>query len=129
MKLDPTKMKDYEVAYEAEKWMKTVYQLGDEMGLTKEELLPYGHYVAKVDYKKVLERLKDRPNGKYINVTAITPTPLGEGKTTTLIGLVQGLGKRGQNVIGCIRQPSGGPTFNIKGSAAGGGLSQVIPLD
>jgi formate--tetrahydrofolate ligase len=129
MKLDPTKMKDYEIAYEAEKWMKTVYQLGEEMGLTKEELLPYGHYVAKVDYKKVLERLKDRPNGKYINVTAITPTPLGEGKTTTLIGLVQGLGKRGQKVIGCIRQPSGGPTFNIKGSAAGGGLSQVIPLD
>jgi formate--tetrahydrofolate ligase len=129
MKLDPTKMKDYEIAYEAEKWMKTIYQLGEEMGLTKEELLPYGHYVAKIDYKKVLERLKDRPNGKYINVTAITPTPLGEGKTTTLIGLVQGLGKRGQNVIGCIRQPSGGPTFNIKGSAAGGGLSQVIPLD
>ena len=129
MKLDPTKMKDYEIAYEAEKWMKTVYQLGEEMGLTKEELLPYGHYVAKIDYKKVLERLKDRPNGKYINVTAITPTPLGEGKTTTLIGLVQGLGKRGQKVIGCIRQPSGGPTFNIKGSAAGGGLSQVIPLD
>ncbi|MFZ8831172.1 MAG: formate--tetrahydrofolate ligase [Thermodesulfobacteriaceae bacterium] len=129
MKLDPTKMKDYEIAYEAEKWMKTIYQLGEEMGLTKEELLPYGHYVAKIDYKKVLERLKDRPNGKYINVTAITPTPLGEGKTTTLIGLVQGLGKRGQKVIGCIRQPSGGPTFNIKGSAAGGGLSQVIPLD
>ncbi|MGC9109063.1 MAG: formate--tetrahydrofolate ligase [Caldimicrobium sp.] len=129
MQLDPTKMKDWEIAYEAEKHMKTVYQLGEEMGLTKEELLPYGHYVAKIDYKRVLERLKDRPNGKYINVTAITPTPLGEGKTTTLIGLVQGLGKRGQNVIGCIRQPSGGPTFNIKGSAAGGGLSQVIPLD
>ncbi|MFN3406942.1 MAG: formate--tetrahydrofolate ligase, partial [Caldimicrobium sp.] len=129
MKLDPTVMKDYEIAYAAEKNMKTVYTLGEEMGLTKEELLPYGHYVAKIDYKLVLERLKDKPNGKYINVTAITPTPLGEGKTTTLIGLVQGLGKRGQNVIGCIRQPSGGPTFNIKGSAAGGGLSQVIPLD
>jgi len=129
MKLDPTKMKDWEIAYEAEKNMKTVYQLGEELGLTKEELLPYGHYVAKVDYKKVLERLKDRPNGKYIDVTAITPTPLGEGKTTTLVGLVEGLGKRGKNVIGTIRQPSGGPTFNIKGSAAGGGLAQVIPLD
>ena len=129
MELDPTKMKDWEIAYEAEKNMKTVYQLGEELGLTKEELLPYGHYVAKVDYKKVLERLKDRPNGKYIDVTAITPTPLGEGKTTTLIGLVEGLGKRGKSVIGTIRQPSGGPTFNIKGSAAGGGLAQVIPLD
>lgn len=129
MELDPTKMKDWEIAYEAEKNMKTVYQLGEELGLTKEELLPYGHYVAKVDYKKVLERLKDRPNGKYIDVTAITPTPLGEGKTTTLVGLVEGLGKRGKSVIGTIRQPSGGPTFNIKGSAAGGGLAQVIPLD
>ena len=129
MELDPTKMKDWEIAYEAEKNMKTVYQLGEELGLTKEELLPYGHYVAKVDYKKVLERLKDRPHGKYIDVTAITPTPLGEGKTTTLIGLVEGLGKRGKSVIGTIRQPSGGPTFNIKGSAAGGGLAQVIPLD
>ncbi len=129
MKLDPTKMKDWEIAYEAEKNMKTVYQLAEELGLTKEELLPYGHYVAKIDYKKVLERLKDRPNGKYIDVTAITPTPLGEGKSTTSIGLIQGLGKRGKRVIGALRQPSGGPTFNIKGSAAGGGLSQIIPLD
>ena len=129
MKLDPTKMKDWEIAAEAEKNMKTVYQLADELGLEKEELLPYGHYVAKIDYKKVLERLKDRPNGKYIDVTAITPTPLGEGKSTTAIGLIEGLGKRGQKVIGALRQPSGGPTMNIKGSAAGGGLAQIIPLD
>jgi formate--tetrahydrofolate ligase len=98
------------------------------MGLTKEELLPYGHYIAKVDFKKVLKRLTGRPDGKYIDVTAITPTPLGEGKSTSTIGLTQGLGKRGKNVIAAIRQPSGGPTMNIKGSAAGGGLSQVIPL-
>lgn len=129
MKLDPTKMRDWEIAYEAEKNMKTIYQLGEELGLTKEELLPYGHYIGKIDYKKVMERLNSRSNGKYINVTAITPTPLGEGKTTTLIGLVQGLGKRGKKVIGTIRQPSSGPIFNIKGSAAGGGLSQVIPLN
>ena len=129
MKLDPTKMKDWEIAAEAEKHMKTVYQLAEELGLEKEELLPYGHYVAKIDYKKVLERLKDRPNGKYIDVTAITPTPLGEGKSTTAIGLIEGLGKRGQKVIGALRQPSGGPTMNIKGSAAGGGLAQIIPLD
>lgn len=128
MALDPTKHADWEIAEEAESRMKTVYQLGEELGLEKEELLPYGHYVAKIDYKKVLERLKDKPDGKYIDVTAITPTPLGEGKSTSLVGLVQGLGKRGKNVIGAIRQPSGGPTMNVKGSAAGGGLSQCIPL-
>lgn len=128
MRFDPLKMKDWEIAYEAEKNMKTVYQLGEELGLT-EELLPYGHYIAKIDYQRVFERLKDKFNGKYIDITAITPTPLGEGKTTTLIGLVQGLGKRGKKVIGTMRQPSSGPIFNIKGGSAGGGLSQVIPLD
>lgn len=128
MPLDPTKHADWEIAEAAEKHMKTVYQLGDELGLEKHELLPHGHYVAKVDFKTVLERLKDRPDGKYVDVTAITPTPLGEGKSTTTIGLTQGLGKRGKNVVAAIRQPSGGPTMNIKGSAAGGGLSQCIPL-
>jgi len=126
--LDATKMADWEIAEAAGEWMKTVYELGDELGLEKEELLPYGHYVAKVDFPKILERLKDRPDGKYIEVTAITPTPLGEGKSTTSMGLVEGLGKIGKNVIGAIRQPSSGPTFNIKGSAAGGGLAQCIPL-
>ncbi len=125
-KLDPTKMKDWEIAEAAD--MKTVYQLSEEMQLEKMELLPYGHYVAKIDYMSILNRLKDRPDGKYIEVTAITPTPLGEGKTTTSMGLVEGLGKIGKKVIGAIRQPSGGPTFNIKGSAAGGGLAQCIPL-
>ncbi len=128
MALDPTKHADWEIAEEAESRMKTVYQLAEELGLQKEELLPHGHYVAKVDFSKVLRRLSDRPDGKYIDVTAITPTPLGEGKSTTTMGLVQGLGKRGKNVSAAIRQPSGGPTMNIKGSAAGGGLSQCIPL-
>ncbi len=128
MALDPTKYADWEIAEAAEATMKTVYQLGEELGLEKEELLPHGHYVAKVDYKRVLERLKDRPDGKYINVTAITPTPLGEGKSTTTMGLAQGMGRRGKNVFATIRQPSGGPTMNVKGSAAGGGLSQCIPL-
>ncbi|NLY39717.1 MAG: formate--tetrahydrofolate ligase [Firmicutes bacterium] len=128
MPLDPTKHADWEIAAAAEEKMKTVYQLAEEMGLEKEELLPHGHYVAKVDYKKVLERLKDKPDGKYIDVTAITPTPLGEGKSTSTMGLAQGLGKRGKRVIATIRQPSGGPTMNVKGSAAGGGLSQCIPL-
>jgi len=128
MALDPTEMQDWEIAEAAEANMKTVHELGETMGLEKEELLPHGHYVAKVDFAKVLERLKDKPDGKYIDVTAITPTPLGEGKSTSLMGLLQGMGKRGLNVCAAIRQPSGGPTMNIKGSAAGGGLSQCIPL-
>jgi len=128
MALDPTKHADWEIAEEAETRMKTVYQLGEELGIDKEELLPHGHYVAKLDFNKILKRLSGRQDGKYIDVTAITPTPLGEGKSTTTMGLTQGLGKRGKKVIAAIRQPSGGPTMNIKGSAAGGGLSQCIPL-
>jgi formyltetrahydrofolate synthetase len=128
MALDPTKMADWQIAEEAEKTMKTVYQLRDELGLTEEELLPHGHYVAKVDFRQVLKRLANKPDGKYIDVTAITPTPLGEGKSTSSMGLVEGLGKRGKSVVAAIRQPSGGPTMNIKGSAAGGGLAQCIPL-
>ncbi|NCO67906.1 MAG: formate--tetrahydrofolate ligase [Nitrospirae bacterium CG_4_10_14_0_8_um_filter_41_23] len=128
MPIDPTKHADWEIAEAAEKTMKTSQQLADELGIENDELLPYGHYIAKVDYAQVLERLKDRPDGKFIEVTAITPTPLGEGKSTTTMGLLQGMGKRGKKVTACIRQPSGGPTMNIKGSAAGGGLSQCIPL-
>ncbi len=127
-KLDPTKLADWQVAEEAEKEMKTVYQLAEGLGIKNEELIPYGHYFGKVDFEAVLERLKNRPDGKYIDVTAITPTPLGEGKSTSTMGLVQGFGKRGKLVTGAIRQPSGGPTMNVKGSAAGGGLSQCIPL-
>ena len=128
MVLDPTKHKDWEIAEEAESRMKTVYELGEQLGLEKEELLPHGHYLAKLDYRKILDRLQDKPDGKYVDVTAISPTPLGEGKSTCAMGLVQGLGKRGKSVVGAIRQPSGGPTMNIKGSAAGGGLAQCIPL-
>jgi len=128
MKLDPTKMEDWQIAEAAEEQMKPVRRLADEMGLKEDELIPMGLQLGKVDYKKVLERLKDVPNAKYIDVTAITPTPLGEGKTTTAIGLIEGLGKLKKRVVGAIRQPSGGPTFNIKGSAAGGGLAQCIPL-
>ncbi len=120
--------KDYEIAEAAEKYMKPIRQIADSLGITDEELLPYGHYVAKVDFMKVLKRLGKKPDGKYIDVTAITPTPLGEGKSTSTMGLTQGLGKRGKNVVAAIRQPSGGPTMNIKGSAAGGGLAQCIPL-
>ena len=128
MKLDPTKMEDWEVAEAAEENLIPIDKLAADLGLMEDELLPMGRQLAKVDYLKVLERLKDKPAGKYIDVTAITPTPLGEGKTTTAIGLIQGLGKLNKSVVGAIRQPSGGPTFNIKGSAAGGGLAQCIPL-
>ena len=128
MKLDPTKMQDWEVAEAAEANMKGLGQLAEDMGLAYGELLPVGWQLAKIDYMKILNRLKDTPRGKYIDVTAITPTPLGEGKTTTAIGLVQGLGKLNKKVAGAIRQASSGPTFNIKGAAAGGGLAQCIPM-
>ncbi|NWF51658.1 MAG: formate--tetrahydrofolate ligase [Nitrospirae bacterium] len=128
MSLDPTKYADWEIAEEAEKHMKKSQQLAEELGIEKDEMVPYGYYIAKVHFAHVLERLKDKPDGKFIEVTAITPTPLGEGKSTTTMGLLQGIGKRGKKVTACIRQPSGGPTMNIKGSAAGGGLSQCIPL-
>ena len=84
--------------------------------------------LCKLDFLKIIDRLKDKPDGKYIEVTAITPTPLGEGKSTTSCGLMEGMGKRGVNVGGCLRQPSGGPTMNIKGTAAGGGNSLIIPM-
>ena len=128
MPLDPTQHPDWEIALDAESRMKTCLQLGEELGLLREEVLPHGHHVAKVDYLAVMDRLRDAPDGKMIEVTGITPTPLGEGKSTTTVGLLQGIGKRKRRVTACIRQPSGGPTMNIKGSAAGGGLSQVIPL-
>ena len=128
MKLDATKMADWQIAEAAEKGAKPIEQIAEELGLKKDELIPMGRGLAKVDYLCALERHNNNPTAKYVDVTAITPTPLGEGKTTTSMGLVQGLGKIGKRVVGAIRQPSGGPTFNIKGSAAGGGLAQCIPL-
>jgi formyltetrahydrofolate synthetase len=118
---------DIEIAQASE--LKHITTIAEELGLLPEELEQYGPYKAKVKLD-ILERLKDVPNGKYIDVTAITPTPLGEGKTTTTVGLSQALGAQlNKRVITCIRQPSQGPTFGIKGGAAGGGYSQVIPMD
>ncbi|NIA07639.1 MAG: formate--tetrahydrofolate ligase [Actinobacteria bacterium] len=105
-----------------------IEQIAEKAGILPEELEPYGRGKAKVSLG-ILDRLKDRPSGKYIDVTAITPTPLGEGKTTTSCGLAQALGLIGKNLILCIRQPSMGPTFGIKGGAAGGGYAQVIPME
>ncbi len=121
-------MQDWEIAEAAEERMKPIQRLAADIGLRDDELIPCGNKLAKVDYRRVLARLQDAPTAKYIDVTAITPTPLGEGKTTTTIGLIEGLGQLGKRVCGAIRQPSSGPTFNIKGSAAGGGLAQCIPL-
>ncbi|MGN0833805.1 MAG: formate--tetrahydrofolate ligase [Kiritimatiellia bacterium] len=128
MQLDPTKMKDWQIAEAAEAGLRPAAELLGELGVRDDEWDAYGKYLAKVDVTKVLRRVGAGRRGKYVDVTAITPTALGEGKTTTTIGLVEGLGRLGKRVIGCVRQPSGGPTFNIKGSAAGGGLAQVVPL-
>ena len=109
--------------------MKPILQVAEEVGLKEKDLELFGPFKAKV-HLDVRDRLKKRKNGKYIDVTAITPTPLGEGKTTTTCGLSQALGAHlKQNVVTCIRQPSLGPTFGIKGGAAGGGYSQVVPME
>ena len=108
--------------------MKPITEIASELGLEEDEIELYGKYKAKINLD-VLKRLKDKPNGKYIDVTAITPTPLGEGKTTTTVGLAQGLARLGKKSIAAIRQPSLGPVFGIKGGAAGGGYSQVVPME
>jgi len=127
MPYDATQLKDWQISEAAEKNMPTPWEWQEKLGLKKEEILPMGR-LCKLDFLKIMERLKDRPDGKYIEVTAITPTPLGEGKSTTSCGLMEGLGMRKVNVGGCLRQPSGGPTMNVKGTAAGGGNSLLIPM-
>jgi len=127
MPYDPLKMSDWQIAEEAEKNMPQPGDWPARLDLAKEEIIPYGR-VARLDYAKIMHRLKDGPDGKYIQVTGMTPTPLGEGKSTTTCGLLEGMGKRGYKVGGCIRQPSGGPTMNIKGTAAGGGNALLIPM-
>src|SRR5512139_2707398 len=124
---DPRKLPDWQVAEIAEETMPTVEEWREKLNLQKEEIIPMGK-LCRLDFMKVIDRLKNKPDGKYIEVTAITPTPLGEGKTTTSMGLMEGLGKRGKNAGGCIRQPSGGPTMNVKGTAAGGGKALLIPM-
>lgn len=118
---------DLEIAQEAE--LRPISDVAKDAGILDDELEPYGKYMAKVDYVKVLERLKDRPNGRMICVTAITPTPLGEGKTVTAFGLGQALNRQGKKIINTFREPSKGPTFGIKGGATGGGYSQALPME
>ena len=127
MAYDATKLKDWQIAEASEEKMPTPDEWRERLNLQKDEIIPFGK-LCRLDFMKIIERLKGRPDGKYIEVTAITPTPLGEGKTTTTMGILEGMGKRGKNVGGCIRQPSGGPTMNIKGTAAGGGNALLIPM-
>lgn len=126
MAFDPTKMQDWEISEAAEN-MPTPYEWADRLGLEKDEIIPMGK-LAKLDFLKIIERLKDKPDGKYIEITAITPTPLGEGKSTTSIGLIEGLEKEAKTLVAPFRQPSGGPTMNVKGTAAGGGNALLIPM-
>jgi len=127
MAYDATKMADWQISEAAEKNMPMPDDWREKLGLEKDEMLAMGR-LSKLDFLKIINRLKDKPDGKYIEVTAITPTPLGEGKSTTSLGLIEGLGARGKNVGGALRQPSGGPTMNVKGTAAGGGNSLLIPM-
>uniref|UniRef100_A0A7C4VRW6 Formate--tetrahydrofolate ligase n=1 Tax=Desulfatirhabdium butyrativorans TaxID=340467 RepID=A0A7C4VRW6_9BACT len=127
MAYDAVKMADWQISEAAEQNMPSPEQWREKLGLEKDEILPMGR-LAKLDFLKIINRLQNRPDGKYIEVTAITPTPLGEGKSTTSVGLMEGLGKRGKNVGGALRQPSGGPTMNVKGTAAGGGNALIIPM-
>src|SRR3954453_7266659 len=115
-----------EIAQEAE--LRPITEIAAAAGLLPEEIEPYGRYKAKIDLS-VLERLPDRPDGKLIDVTAITPTKAGEGKTTTSVSLTQGLGHIGKNPVLCLREASLGPVFGIKGGAAGGGYAQVVPME
>jgi len=124
---DPRKLADWQIAEIAEENMPTVEEWQEKLGLKKDEIIPMGK-LCKLDFMKIIDRLKNKPDGKYVEVTAITPTPLGEGKSTTSLGLIEGLGKRGKNVGSVLRQPSGGPTMNVKGTAAGGGKALLIPM-
>ena len=118
-------MNDIEIAEAAK--VKDIREIASKIGLTEDEIQMYGRYMAKVPLAS-LDKYKDKKDGKLVVVTAITPTPAGEGKTVTTIGLIQGLGKLGKNVVGALREPSIGPTFGIKGGATGGGYSQVYPM-
>src|SRR5436190_9184275 len=117
---------DLEIAQEAT--LQPISKIASDLGLLDDEVEQYGKYKAKISLE-VLDRLKDRPNGKFIVVTGMTPTPLGEGKTLTTVGLAQAMNRIGKRTVANIRQPSLGPTFGVKGGAAGGGNSQVVPME
>ena len=117
---------DIEIAQQAK--MLKITEIAKKLGITEDELEPYGHYKAKIS-QTCINRMKDKPDGKLILVTAINPTPAGEGKTTTSIGLSEGMHKIGKNSVLALREPSLGPVFGVKGGAAGGGYAQVVPME
>ncbi len=117
---------DIEIAQETE--MLPITEIAKEAGIDDEYLEQYGKYKAKIDYN-ILKDSKDKKDGKLILVTAISPTPAGEGKTTTTVGLADGMKRMGKNVMVALREPSLGPVFGIKGGAAGGGYAQVVPME
>ncbi len=119
--------RDIEIAQAAS--MQPIQAIAEKAGILEEELELYGRHKAKIDYMAVLDRLRDEPDGKIIDVTAITPTPLGEGKTVTAIGLAESMNAAGIDTMLALREPSLGPVFGIKGGAAGGGYSQLIPME
>jgi formate--tetrahydrofolate ligase len=119
-------LSDIEIAQQARK--EPISKIAGRLRIDQKHLIPYGEYIAKIDLG-ILDKIRNRPQGKYILVTAITPTPLGEGKTVTTIGLSMALNKLGKFTSTCIRQPSLGPVFGIKGGAAGGGYSQILPME
>ena len=124
---DATHLQNWQISQAAEERMPTPLEWQERLGLERDEVIPMAR-LCKLDFLKIMDRLAHRSDGKYIEVTAITPTLLGEGKSTTVLGLIEGLGKREKNVGGCLRQPSGGPTMNVKGTAAGGGNALLIPM-
>ena len=117
---------DIQIAREASK--RPIQEIGQKLGISSDDLLPYGHDKAKVS-QKFINSVQDRPDGKLILVTAINPTPAGEGKTTTTVGLGDGLNRIGKNAAVCIREASLGPNFGMKGGAAGGGYAQIVPME
>ncbi|HEY7765367.1 MAG TPA: formate--tetrahydrofolate ligase [Aestuariivirgaceae bacterium] len=122
----PTVKSDIEIAREAR--MKPIMEIGKQLGIPEKSLIPFGHTKAKLDLAHI-DTLKDKPDGKLILVTAINPTPAGEGKTTTTVGLGDGLNAIGRRAIICLREPSLGPCFGMKGGAAGGGYAQIVPME
>ena len=119
-------LSDIEIAQNAK--MLKIKDIAKELGIDEEELIPYGHYKAKIS-QECIDRLESKEDGKLILVTAITPTPAGEGKTTTSVGLAEGMYKIGKKAVLALREPSLGPVFGIKGGAAGGGYAQVVPME
>ena len=117
---------DIEIAQQAK--IKRIYEIAEKLGLEDDDIEPYGHYKAKLS-EKLSEKIKDKVDGKLILVTAINPTPAGEGKTTVSVGLTQAMNRIGKNTVLALREPSLGPVFGVKGGAAGGGYSQVVPME